>query len=319
MMQKEAYSVKGAAKPNKGIGLLDGAKAQIKLQSGAAKRSRRRTSTCGQEVPQCGQEVPQKNINVQTDRLVRRSSVRVFHPKIWCAEALIGSNVTRLEALIGSCKATPRHMQICLNHLPRGHLSLFGHLPGERNERVEQLECDIVDMKHIFQQQLVVCVDQINAGAAELSALRRAAAAAEPSAEAALVGCGRGGGGGDVGAYSDGQARLGPFVSVTGWAPSCDQPTAHVWNLQRFTNPAALPIALQRHRPCCAPAQTLLRASTGPLVHHFQPCFAPTLISTSPVAHQPWRRYGKGSASLWPQTAGASVDLHRKRLSGSFS
>ncbi len=33
--------------------------------------------------------------------------------------------------------------------------------PGERNERVEQLEEDIEDMRRIFHEQLEVCVDQL--------------------------------------------------------------------------------------------------------------------------------------------------------------
>lgn len=40
--------------------------------------------------------------------------------------------------------------------------SIALELLGERNEHVEQLEMDIVEMKDIFHQQLEVCVDQLN-------------------------------------------------------------------------------------------------------------------------------------------------------------
>lgn len=49
---------------------------------------------------------------------------------------------------------------------------------GERNERIEQLEEDISDMKHIFHQQLEVCVDQLNAAQEQLAKATKVAAAA---------------------------------------------------------------------------------------------------------------------------------------------
>lgn len=42
------------------------------------------------------------------------------------------------------------------------HHGVALELLGERNERVEQLELDIVEMKDIFHQQLEVCVEQLN-------------------------------------------------------------------------------------------------------------------------------------------------------------
>lgn len=43
------------------------------------------------------------------------------------------------------------------------HHGIALELLGERNERVEQLELDIVEMKEIFHQQLEIAVEQLNA------------------------------------------------------------------------------------------------------------------------------------------------------------
>mmetsp|Transcript_18990 Transcript_18990/g.52955 ORF Transcript_18990/g.52955 Transcript_18990/m.52955 type:complete len:620 (+) Transcript_18990:307-2166(+) len=53
-----------------------------------------------------------------------------------------------------------RKMDICLEIL------------GERNERIEQLQDDIVDMKRIFHEQLNVCVEQLAATRSELEQLK---------------------------------------------------------------------------------------------------------------------------------------------------
>lgn len=53
------------------------------------------------------------------------------------------------------------------------HFCPFFPLAGrERNERIEQLQDDIADMKRIFHEQLNVCVDQLTASRHELDALK---------------------------------------------------------------------------------------------------------------------------------------------------